>query len=87
VLIQVIAIRSAPVASVPAVTSRVFRPDERPDVQVRIDGVWYPGELRMWQRRKDGWWANVTWRTGPGLTFVGSVPQDDVRREDRELDR
>jgi hypothetical protein len=31
---------------------------ERPDVEVCIDGEWWPGELRMWTQRADGsWWA------------------------------
>ena len=27
-------------------------PAERPEVEGLVDGVWYPGELRMWTRRR-----------------------------------
>ena len=60
-------------------TSRVYRPDERPDVEVRVDGEWHPGELRMRHHREDGWWANVNWRPKPGMTFVDTVREEDVR--------
>ena len=33
---------------------RVYRPDERPDVEVLVDGVWCDGELRLWTQREDG---------------------------------
>lgn len=59
-----------------------FRPDERPDVLVTVDGVEYPGELRAWQERADGWWANVQWRTGPGVMFLDTVPADRVRPDE-----
>jgi hypothetical protein len=42
---------------------RVFKPDDRPDVEVLVDGAWCDGELRMWTQREDGsWWGNVAWR-------------------------
>lgn len=56
----------------------VFRPDERPDVEVLVDDVWYPGELRAWQRRADGWWANVNW-TRDGMRYLDTVLADRVR--------
>ena len=41
----------------------VNRPDERPDIEVLVDGVWCEGELRMWSQREDGTWqADVQWR-------------------------
>lgn len=44
-------------------THRVYRPDERPDVEVLVSGVWRVGELRMWSQLKDGLWqGNVQWR-------------------------
>lgn len=66
-------------------TSRVFRPDERPDILVTIEGVEYPGELRMWQQRDDGsWWAQVNWRSASGSTRIDTVPADDVRADETE---
>ena len=35
-------------------THRVYRPDERPDIEVLVDGVWCEGELRMWTRAARG---------------------------------
>ena len=41
---------------------RVYRPDERPDVEVLVHGLWCDGELRMWTQREDGSWeGNVQW--------------------------
>ncbi|HXH77339.1 hypothetical protein [Nocardioides sp.] len=56
-----------------------YSPDERPDVEVLVNGVWHPGELRAWQRRDDGWWANVQWRPRAGETYIDTVPAIDVR--------
>lgn len=65
--------------------SRVYRPDERPDVEVRMDGVWHQGELRAWQQRDDGsWWANVQWRPAPGETYLDTVPAADVRPDESQ---
>jgi hypothetical protein len=35
----------------------VYRPADRPDVEVLIGGTWYPGELRMWSPRPE--WREV----------------------------
>lgn len=59
-----------------------YRPDERPDVEVLRDGVWCPGELRAWQQREDGWWANVQWRPAPGMTYIDTVSASDVRLDE-----
>jgi hypothetical protein len=44
--------------------ARIYPADDRPDVEVLVDGEWYPGELRAWYPRVDGWWGNVSYRTG-----------------------
>jgi hypothetical protein len=42
-------------------THHVPKPDERPDVEVFIDGDWCPGELRMWTQDDHGaWFAQVS---------------------------
>ena len=66
--------------SVCGVESRAYRPDERPDVLVTVEGVEYPGELRMWQQREDGsWWAQVNYRSEPGANRIDTVHADEVR--------
>lgn len=61
-------------------TAGPYRPNERPDVEVHVDGVWHPGELRDWLHREDGtWWANGQWRRRPGETYIDTVPADHVR--------
>lgn len=68
--------------------TKVYSPSDRPDIQVRRDGVWCQGELRMWQQREDGaWWANVSWRPGPNATYLDTVPADDVRLDEAEPQR
>ena len=32
----------------------VYRPDERPEVEVLVDGAWFYGELSMWTDNRDG---------------------------------
>lgn len=57
----------------------VFRPDQRPPVEVLIRGVWLHGELRAWFPVPDGWRANVSYSTGPGETRLETVPAECVR--------
>ena len=53
---------------------------DRPDVEVRVDGVWRCGQLRMWSRHDNGtWWAQVQWSRAPGETMLGSFPAPLVR--------
>lgn len=74
---------SAPGRSLRRMTTIVFAPDERPDIEVCIDGAWCPGELRMWQQREDGsWWANVNW-SRDGQRYVDTLPADDIRPDER----
>lgn len=57
-----------------------YRADERPDVEVELDGLCYPGELRMWRQDDHGsWTAQVTWRRRPGENHIGDFPRDRVR--------
>lgn len=49
-------------------------------VEVLVDGTWYPGELRSWDKDEAGAWsAMVEWTTAPGSTFLGRVPADRLR--------
>lgn len=57
----------------------VYPPADRPDVEVEVDGTWYPGELRGWWDRDGGRLMNVSWRSGPGTTFLDTVPAERVR--------
>ena len=55
-------------------------PAERPEVEGLVDGVWYPGELRMWTKARDGSWsANVMWSRVSGENRLDTVPADHVR--------
>lgn len=54
-------------------------PGERPDVEVRVDGGWYPGEVRSWSTSPSGWWANCSWRQELGETQLGTFREGDVR--------
>jgi hypothetical protein len=61
--------------------ARIYRPDQRPDVEVLVDGAWHQGELYAWRPTADGWEATVRWRRGPGIGhFLTSFPADRVRR-------
>lgn len=55
--------------------------DQRPDVEVEVDGAWHPGELRQWVQRDDGtWWADCSWSTAPGSRRLDSFEAERVRR-------
>jgi len=60
----------------------VYAPADRPLVEVEHDGAWYPGELRMWTQRDDGWHAQVTWSLGPGDNRIDTFPEGRVRPVD-----
>jgi hypothetical protein len=45
---------------------------------VRVDGGWWPGEVRSWSSSPDGWWANCSWHrkageTQPALASMGAA--------------
>lgn len=76
--------RSAAASSVPAMAEHqpiLYAPDERPDVEVLVDGQWCPGEVRMATELDDGSWShNVQYRTDAGQ-FVATFPGDQVRKD------
>jgi hypothetical protein len=58
----------------------ILAPIDWPDVEVLVDGTWYPGELRAWfPVGDDGWNANVNCRTGVAQQYLATVPADHVR--------
>ena len=59
--------------------SRVYPPGERPDVEVRVDEDWWPGEVRSWSSSPSGWWANCSWHRATGETQLGRFHESDVR--------
>jgi hypothetical protein len=52
------------------------------EVEVRVDGEWWPGWLDPDDWRKDGgrWVAMVRWTRGPAQNYLGTFDQDDIRR-------
>ncbi|MGH3505627.1 MAG: hypothetical protein ACRDO2_00310 [Nocardioidaceae bacterium] len=54
---------------------------DRKPCEVDVDGTWYAGEIRAWDRDEDGAWsANVAWTRGPGQsTYLERFPTDRVR--------
>ena len=59
---------------------QVYSPADRPEVEVLIDGVWYPGELCMWTQASDGSWsADVMWSRVSGENRNDTFPADHVR--------
>jgi len=57
----------------------IYRPYERPDVEVLVEGTWWPGELRGYWDRGGRRLMNVSWRTAPGMTRLDTVPAERVR--------
>ena len=70
-----------------------FAPGERPEVEVLVEGTWYPGELNAWSQPgvangySTGWWGNVTYRTDAGERHRKTVPYHRIRAADPPVDR
>jgi hypothetical protein len=58
---------------------RIYKPHERPDVEILVDGTWYPGELRGRWRRGGKTLCNVAWHDRRGATHLTTVPVDRIR--------
>ena len=59
---------------------RTYRPDERPDIEVRVEGHWCKGELRQWSQGADGQWsAQANWRRVAGETYIDTFPVERIR--------
>lgn len=62
---------------------RTYRPDERPDVEIPIDGQWCKGELRQWSvDGADNWSAQVNWRREVGHTYIDTFPANKIRPDE-----
>lgn len=56
-------------------------PETRLDIEVEVlvDGTWWPGFLEH-RRQRDGRWEGfVRWTRGPGLNHLGWYDYDDLR--------
>lgn len=61
---------------------KVFRPDERPDVEVHVGDDWLPGEVRQQWQEEDGWWVEVQYRPeGTHSRTIASFPAARVRAD------
>lgn len=60
-------------------TQRIYPPAKWPDVEVLVDGAWYPGELRAWTSTPDGWVAQVQWRRAVAENRLSNFHEDQVR--------
>lgn len=61
----------------------VYKPHERPLVEVLVDGRWLPGEIRMWSLLEDDTVVgNVQYSTHPGDNRLGTFDLADVRPVD-----
>jgi hypothetical protein len=69
--------------------ARLYAPEQRPDVEVRVGDQWLPAELRSWSPSPSGWWANCSYHRGPGQTNLGTFQEGDVREDtiDRSFGR
>jgi hypothetical protein len=56
-----------------------YKPHERPEVEVLVNGVWRPGQLRATWRRRGRRFCSVSWTEGPGTTRSETLPAARVR--------
>jgi hypothetical protein len=61
---------------------RIYKPQERPAVEVLVDDMWQPGEVRGTWKRHGRLLFTVAWRDTHGLTHVAAVPVNRVRRRE-----
>jgi hypothetical protein len=54
--------------------------DQRPDVEVLVDGAWYPGELRQWIDTDGHRTCDVAWRRVLTETRIDMFPAERVRQ-------
>ena len=65
---------------------RTYRPDQRPDIEVLVDGHWYEGELRQWSKDDEGQWsAQVNWRRAAGDTLIDTFSTAQVTGQNRSV--
>ena len=59
----------------------VYHGFDRKPCEVDVDGTWYAGEIRSWDRDAAGAWsADVMWSTGPGEgNQLGRFPAKRVK--------
>jgi hypothetical protein len=57
----------------------IYALDARPDVEVQVDGVWYPGEARGYWDRDGQPVVNVQWRAAANQTRLDTFPAARVR--------
>ena len=60
---------------------RVYQPGERPDVEVRVDGAWWPAEVPLVVVEPVRLVGHCTWHHATGETQLGTFHEDDVRRD------
>jgi len=48
-------------------------------VEVLVDGTWYPGELRAWQKLEGRWRGDVVYTVGVGMRKLGWFLEDRLR--------
>jgi hypothetical protein len=48
-------------------------------VEVLVDGQWWPGELCMGARDREGWSGQGQWLREVGMTFVDTYMAVDIR--------
>jgi hypothetical protein len=53
--------------------------DQRPEVEVQVDGAWYSGELRQWIEADGYRTCDVSWRRAPTETRLDTFPAARVR--------
>jgi len=62
-------------------THTIYAPNDRPEAEVLVDGVWYSAEVRSWMIDDAGdWWASCSWSKGPGDNYLDTVPAARVRQ-------
>ena len=72
---------SHPRRTVRAMTNRMLPSDRLDiDVEVLVDGTWWPGVLEHRRQDDDHWLGFVRWTQAPGENRIGWYPYEQLRQ-------
>lgn len=64
---------------------RVYPPDDRPDVEVRVDHDWSPGEVAVLAQPRVRLVGELRWRPEVGQPHLGTFHEVDVQSRDNGI--
>lgn len=68
----------------PVKAHTIYKPQDRPEVEVLVDDAWHFGDLRQWFLDDEGGWhGEVRWSSADG-NRIDTFPADRIRRNETD---